>query len=228
MAAAFVAQHAIDQASQMMGHGDDRLGSAKCRTVLKSGQECVGEDGKQYAITVGTIERLAGSTTAENLGVNLQESKQIVNRLQETVVKQQLQELCERRRKCLTCGRPRLVKDYRQHRVDTVKGTVCLRVPRYRCCRCSSSTQVWNPASEPLSSRVTPELRHLQVSLGAQTSYRKAPDLLRMLLPPIGRNYPYHHKKPGHRGRRAHRRRDSARHRRESQPDKPAKHMIIS
>ena len=45
--------------------------------------ECVGEDGKRSTITLGTIERVAGSTTAENLGVNLQESKQIANRLQE-------------------------------------------------------------------------------------------------------------------------------------------------
>ena len=37
-----------------------------------------------------------------------------------------------------------------------------------------------------LSGRVTPELRHLQVSLGAQLSYRKAADLLGMLLPPTG------------------------------------------
>jgi hypothetical protein len=57
--------------------------------------ECVGEDGKQSTIALGTVERLAESTTAENLGVNLQESKQIVNRLQETLVKQQLQEHCE-------------------------------------------------------------------------------------------------------------------------------------
>jgi len=57
--------------------------------------ECVGEDGKRSTITLGTIERLAGSTTAENLGVNLQESKQIANRLQATVVKQQLHEHCE-------------------------------------------------------------------------------------------------------------------------------------
>jgi len=67
--------------------------------------ECVGEDGKQSTIALGTVERLAGSTTAENLGVNLQESKQIANRLQDTVVKKQLQEHCEQRRKCLTCGR---------------------------------------------------------------------------------------------------------------------------
>ncbi len=67
--------------------------------------EGVGEDGKRPTITLGTIERVAGSTTAENLGVNLQESKQIANRLQDTVVKQQLHEHCEQRRKCLTRGR---------------------------------------------------------------------------------------------------------------------------
>ena len=33
---------------------------------------------------------------------------------------------------------------------------------------------------------MTPELRHLQVSLGAQISYRKAADMLRMFLPPMG------------------------------------------
>src|ERR1700746_1718097 len=94
--------------------------------------ECIGEDGKRSTITLGTIERPGGSTTAENLGVNLQESKQIVSRLQDTVVKQQLQEHCEQRRICITCGRLRPLKDYRRRRLDTVLGPVCLRVPRYR------------------------------------------------------------------------------------------------
>src|SRR5271157_3576397 len=115
--------------------------------------ECVGEDGKRSTITLDTIERVAGSTTAENLGVNLQESKQIANRLQDTVVKQQLHEHCEQRRKCLTCARQRPVKDFRGRRLDTVLGTVCLRVPRYRRCQCRSGTQVWSPISEVLSGR---------------------------------------------------------------------------
>jgi hypothetical protein len=148
--------------------------------------ECVGKDGKESTIILGTIERLAGSTTAKNLGVNLRESKQIVNRLQDTVVKQQLEEHCEQRRKCLTCGRLRPIKDYRCRRLDTVLGTVRLRVPRYRHCKCHCGTQVWNPVSGVLSGRVTPELRHLQVSPGAQISYRKAADLLRLFLPPMG------------------------------------------
>jgi hypothetical protein len=148
--------------------------------------ECFGEDGRQSTTTLGTVERLAESTTAENLGVNLQESKQIANRLQDTVVNQQLQEHCEQKRKCLTCGRLRPIKDFRCRTLDTVLGTVRLRVPRYRYCKCGCDTQVCNPTSEVLSGRVTPELRHLQVSLGAQLSYRKAADLLRILLPPTG------------------------------------------
>jgi hypothetical protein len=148
--------------------------------------ECVEEDGRRSTITLGTIERLAASTTAENLGVNLEESKRIANRLQDTVVKQQLQEHCEQRRKCPTCGKKRPVKDFRRRRLDTVLGTVRLRVPRYRGCQCCSGAQIWSPIPEVFSGRVTPELLHLQVSLGAQISYRKAAALLRMFLPPMG------------------------------------------
>jgi hypothetical protein len=90
--------------------------------------ECVGEDGKQSTITLGTIERLVGSTTAENLGVNLQETKQIANRLQDTVVNQQLQEHCDQRRECLSCGRLRPIKDFRCRLLDTILGTVRLQV----------------------------------------------------------------------------------------------------
>ena len=71
------------------------------------------------------------------------------------------------------CGR---FKEYRRRRLDTVLGTAHLRVLQYRYCKCRSGTQGWNPISEILSGPVTPELRLLQVSLGAQISYRKAAD----------------------------------------------------
>jgi hypothetical protein len=72
------------------------------------------------------------------------------------------------------------------------------------------------------------ELRHLQVSLGAQTSYRKAADLLRMILPPMGGTT---HTTIRSRviavGERIDKeiRLDIAENRK---PDKPAKHMVIS
>jgi hypothetical protein len=79
-----------------------------------------------------------------------------------------------------------LIRSSLQSCNTSVLGTVRLRVPRYRYCKCGCDTQVGNPISDVLPERVTPELRHLQVSLGAQTSYRKAAHLLRMLLPPVG------------------------------------------
>src|ERR1700732_1592784 len=189
--------------------------------------ECVGEDGERSTIALGTIERLAGSTTAENLGVNLQESKQIVNRLQDTAVKQQLQEHCEQRRKCLTCGRQRPVKDFRCRRLGTRLGGVRPRVPRYRRWQCCSGTQVWSPILEVLPGRVTPELRHLQVSLGAQISYRKAAAMLRMFLPPMAETTHTTNRSRVHAvGKRIDEQiqREIAENRK---PDKPAEQMII-
>ncbi len=148
--------------------------------------ECVGEDGEKSTITLGTIVRAADGTAAENVGVNLQESKKLLHRLQETVVGQQLQEHCEQKRKCASCGSLRPVKDYRRRRLATVLGIVQLKAPRYHACSGCSGKGASSPISDLLPDRVTPEMRHLQVSLGAQVSYRKAANLLREFLPPTG------------------------------------------
>jgi hypothetical protein len=42
-------------------------------------------------------------------------------------------------------------KDFCYRRLDTVLGTVRLRVPRYRHCQCQSGTQVWSPLLEVFS-----------------------------------------------------------------------------
>jgi hypothetical protein len=103
----------------------------------------------------------------------LQESKQIANRLQDTVIKQQLQEHCEQRRKGLACGRQRP-----GDRVPKGSAISTLSVPIRHAGLESDFGSLLN--------RVAPELRHLQVSLGAQIAYRKAAALLRMFLPPMG------------------------------------------
>ena len=148
--------------------------------------ECIGEDGNKSTVVLGVIERAADGTVPENVGVNLNESQRILRSLQETVVGQQLQEHCERNRRCSGCGTLRAVKDYRRRRLDTVLGTVRPQSPRYHACRHCAGSRGSNPIAGLLPGRMTPELRHLQVSLGAQTSYRKAARLLRELLPPTG------------------------------------------
>jgi hypothetical protein len=70
-----------------------------------------------------------GVCPAENLGVNLEESKQIANRLQDTVVKQQLQEHCEQRRKCLTCAYYKLITTNGRRQKETGRASWDLRYP---------------------------------------------------------------------------------------------------
>src|SRR6266542_3205593 len=125
--------------------------------------ECMGEDGNKSTVMLGAIERAAGGTVRENVGVSLQESKQILQRLQEAVVGQQLREHCEQKRKCTNCGASRPIKDYRRRRLVTILGTVRLKFPPYHACSCCSGPRVSSPISELLPDRTTPELRHLQV-----------------------------------------------------------------
>jgi hypothetical protein len=48
--------------------------------------EYTGEDGKKSTVVLGFIGRAADGTVPDNVGVNLQESKQILHRLQETFI----------------------------------------------------------------------------------------------------------------------------------------------
>jgi hypothetical protein len=121
----------------------------------------------------------------------------------------------------------RSVKDYRRRRLDTVLGTVRLKAPRYHACSRCSEARVSSPLSELLPDRTTPELRHLQVSLGAQISYRKAAGLLRELLPPTsGTNHATTRNRVVAIGERIDEeiRQEITENR---DPDKPAKQMLI-
>ena len=78
--------------------------------------------------------------------------------------------------------RRRPLKDYRRRQIDTVLGRVVVQAPRFRACRCAGAKAV-SPVSELFPTHATPELRHLQVTLGATLSYRRAASLLRQFLP---------------------------------------------
>lgn len=137
--------------------------------------ECIGDDDEKSTITLGTIGRAADSTVTENVGVNLRESKKVLPHLQETVVGQQLQEHCEQKRKCPNCSARHTVKHSRHRCLDTVLGTVRVEAPRYQPCCCRSGSGISIPISELLPERTTPELLHLQGTLGAQISYPRWP-----------------------------------------------------
>lgn len=87
-------------------------------------------------------ERLAGLTPCpedlamETLGINLTESKTLLQGLQNLVVSHQVSENLARRRLCSQCGQPHSPKSFGQTKVKTVFGSVAVPNPQWKQCPC--------------------------------------------------------------------------------------------
>jgi hypothetical protein len=143
------------------------------------------EDGTLALAELGEV--YAGDLrTATDLGLKLSDTKPILTRLQNIVAATQVKSYCESVRKCTSCREPRRIKDYRERKLDSVFGTVSLRVPRFERCQVCNRQVALSPLSELLPTRALPELGHLQAELAAELPYARAAAILRKLLPPTG------------------------------------------
>jgi hypothetical protein len=115
-----------------------------------------------------------------NLGLTLAEAKQILARLQQTVVAVQADDHAVLRPVCSSCRHACHVKDWRLHRVTTLFGTVALRLPRFRCAGCGHGE---TGVSWLSYCRSTPELDQLRAHISALMPYRVAAGLLGHILP---------------------------------------------
>jgi hypothetical protein len=70
------------------------------------------KDGSISTTQLGTLDR-GVCRSAEDVGLQLADAKPILGRLQEIVVREQLQRHCEAVRPCPRCHRRRHLKDYR-------------------------------------------------------------------------------------------------------------------
>jgi hypothetical protein len=143
------------------------------------------EDGGLETAELGQVET-GPCLTESDVGLKLVAAKEIMARLQAVVTTQQLQRHCEAARCCPSCQAPRNVKDYRTRTLDTVLGRLVLDAPRFDSCRACGQRGVKSPLTQLLTSRVLPELRHLQAKFAADLPYRRAAELLRELLPQTG------------------------------------------
>jgi hypothetical protein len=143
------------------------------------------EAGGVESAEIGEIE--AGACrSADDVGLKLMSAKELMARLQELVVKQQLRRHCEASRPCRECGIPRHIKDHRTRTLDTVLGQVVVNAPRFDSCRNCSTGKGVSPLTELLPMRVLPELRSLQARFAAELPYARAAALLHELLPKTG------------------------------------------
>jgi hypothetical protein len=135
---------------------------------------------------VATIKR-DGHLSGDTLGLQLAEAKDLLQRVQEVLIDEQVRCCLAAQMACPQCGRARAHKDTKTIVVRTLFGTVRLASPRWRHCACQSQpTRTFCPLAKALPERTTPELLYLESKFAGLVSYGQCARLLAETLP-LGR-----------------------------------------
>lgn len=128
-----------------------------------------------------------GDLGADTLGLHLAEAKELLARVQEVVVDEQVRACLAAKVACPHCDRPRRHKDQRSIAMRTLFGTLRLLSPSWHHCPCRpNGRQSFSPLTELLPERTTPELLYLEARFAGLMSYGLSANLLGELLP-LGR-----------------------------------------
>ena len=144
-------------------------------------------EGRSERRRIATIRRGADLAAVDGLGLTLAESKDVLARLQASVVHEHADELVAANSSCGDCGQPLSRKGTAPIVYRTAFGKLNLRSPRlYSQCRCgvrACSRDSFNPLAMHLAQRTHPELLYLQTRWASAMSYERAAKLLGDVLP---------------------------------------------
>ena len=140
----------------------------------------LGAEGEEHSTDVLQIARPDGLADLAGLGLTLAEGKRLLAGVQQEIVAAQARVHAARRPECRSCGTVCRLKDYRQHEIATLLGQVTVRLPRFRCARCSTTEA---GVGWPPHVRSTPELDRLRAQLSALMPYRTAAEVLTQIVP---------------------------------------------
>lgn len=139
-------------------------------------------EGEEQRRKVMAIER--PQLAMETLGLNLGESKVMLEGVQDIVVAQQVAEDLEQRRRCPSCGERHTGKGGGAKEVKTLFGMVEVANPRWNRCRCQQSgAKTFRPTVSWLQGQTSPELLYLETKWASLIPFAKVADLLREVLP---------------------------------------------
>ena len=94
---------------------------------------------------VSSVERPASGIGLEEIGLDLEEGKAVLRKVQARIVQSQVDVLSAAHRRCCWCGRNQRVKDLRTRIARTVFGTVQVSCRRYFRCKCrgGKTAAIW-------------------------------------------------------------------------------------
>jgi len=143
------------------------------------------DNGPPVVHEVAHLDR--GDLLIDTLGLQLAEAKDLLQKVQEVVVSEQVRICLAEQVACPPCGRARRHKDADVIVVRTLFGTLHLRSPRWWHCRCQPQpTHTFSPLAAALPERTTPELLYLESKFSGLVSYGLSARLLAETLP-LGR-----------------------------------------
>src|SRR4051794_18825332 len=134
---------------------------------------------------VARIERDEQAGLAD-LGLRLDEAKQLTAALQAQMVSAQVAVVGERRRSCVTCGRPLASKGHYPATFRSLFGDVPVRVRRLLVCPCHGPGEPKSFAALDLGTGPAPELAYVTAKFAALAPFGKVATLLSELLPISG------------------------------------------
>ena len=97
----------------------------------------IGSEGEGRATDILQINKPDDLSDIADLGLKLDEAKRLLAVIQREMVAAQAADHADRRPNCARCRGVGCVKDYRDHAIATLLGTVSVRLPRFRCSACA-------------------------------------------------------------------------------------------
>lgn len=142
----------------------------------------VSDDGTERLHEIADVSR--SEPTLETIGLTLDESKQILQCLQRTIIEHQVGIYLDQRRPCPDCGKHRQLKQSDAAPFRTLFGLVSVPNPRWEQCTCQPHlAKTVRPLTALLSDRTSPELRYLETKWASLAAYGVTTKLLHEVLP---------------------------------------------
>lgn len=139
-------------------------------------------DGETQDCEVITLYK--GHDHQEEIGLSIDEGKDLLLRIQHQMVTAQAKVFCTEKSACLCCDKRLRPKGSSSIRYRTVFGDVPVASPRYYHCAChTGSAKTFSPLTSLLPDHVAPELLWLESKWASLVSFGVTVDLIKDVLP---------------------------------------------
>ena len=137
-------------------------------------------DEQEYLLTL--FEK--GLDYANDIGLSIAESKDVLLKLQQQIVTAQTQAFCREKSYCSCCNKKLRSKGQKTIRYRTLFGDINLSSPRFYHCVCQKSQAVtFSPLANLFKKHVAPEMLWLETKWASLVSFGASVNLIKDILP---------------------------------------------